>query len=92
MSRASPSAPHVGHAYTTVLADSIARWHRICGRHVVFSTGTDEHGIKVGSIIIILFSSTYKIDWIASWFIGYCFDSLTPLRLRLDTAGRTSPV
>jgi len=40
-------APHVGHAYTTVNADAIARWHRLAGDDVFFLTGTDEHGAKV---------------------------------------------
>ena len=40
-------APHVGHAYTTVNADALARWHRLCGDDVFFLTGTDEHGAKV---------------------------------------------
>ncbi|HWF21611.1 MAG TPA: methionine--tRNA ligase [Acidimicrobiales bacterium] len=40
-------APHVGHAYTTVNADALARWHRLAGDDVFFLTGTDEHGQKV---------------------------------------------
>jgi methionyl-tRNA synthetase len=40
-------APHIGHAYTTVAADVIARWHRQRGESVWFLTGTDEHGQKV---------------------------------------------
>jgi methionyl-tRNA synthetase len=40
-------APHIGHAYTTVTADAIARWHRLLGDDVHFLTGTDEHGLKV---------------------------------------------
>jgi methionyl-tRNA synthetase len=40
-------APHVGHAYATVNADALARWHRLCGDDVFFLTGTDEHGAKV---------------------------------------------
>jgi len=40
-------APHVGHAYCTVLADVAARWHRMAGEDVHFVTGTDEHGQKV---------------------------------------------
>ena len=40
-------APHVGHAYATVNADAIARWHRLIGDDVLFLTGTDEHGLKV---------------------------------------------
>ena len=40
-------APHIGHAYTTVTADALARWHRLLGDDVWFLTGTDEHGLKV---------------------------------------------
>jgi methionyl-tRNA synthetase len=40
-------APHVGHAYTTVIADALARWHRLVGDETYFLTGTDEHGLKV---------------------------------------------
>ena len=39
--------PHIGHAYTTVIADAVARWHRLLGDDVWFLTGTDEHGLKV---------------------------------------------
>jgi methionyl-tRNA synthetase len=39
--------PHVGHAYTTVIADAIARYRRMCGSDVCFLTGTDEHGLKI---------------------------------------------
>ena len=39
--------PHIGHAYTTVLADVLARWHRLNGYSVFFLTGTDEHGLKL---------------------------------------------
>lgn len=39
--------PHVGHAYTTVLADVLARYHRLLGTPTFFLTGTDEHGQKV---------------------------------------------
>lgn len=40
-------APHIGHAYTTVTADALARWHRLLGDDVWFLTGTDEHGLKM---------------------------------------------
>ncbi|MFV1958507.1 MAG: methionine--tRNA ligase [Planctomycetota bacterium] len=40
-------APHIGSAYTTVLADVLARYYRLLGRDVFFLTGTDEHGQKV---------------------------------------------
>jgi methionyl-tRNA synthetase len=39
--------PHLGHAYTTVVADATARWHRLLGESVHLLTGTDEHGLKV---------------------------------------------
>lgn len=39
--------PHLGHAYTTVVADAIARSRRLLGHDVFFLTGTDEHGQKV---------------------------------------------
>ena len=39
--------PHIGHAYTTILADVLARYHRSSGYDVHFLTGTDEHGQKV---------------------------------------------
>ena len=39
--------PHIGHAYTTILADVLARYHRTLGDEVYFLTGTDEHGLKV---------------------------------------------
>ena len=40
-------APHIGHAYEKVLADVLARWHRMCGEDVYFLTGVDQHGQKV---------------------------------------------
>ncbi len=39
--------PHIGHAYTTLACDTIARFARLDGRRVWFLTGTDEHGQKV---------------------------------------------
>jgi methionyl-tRNA synthetase len=39
--------PHIGHAYTSLAADVLARWRRLEGRDVFFLTGTDEHGQKV---------------------------------------------
>src|SRR5436305_1762223 len=41
------SSPHVGHAYEMVLADVIARYHRLKGEDVFFLTGVDQHGQKV---------------------------------------------
>ncbi|WP_213950525.1 methionine--tRNA ligase [Tepidanaerobacter syntrophicus] len=39
--------PHIGHAYTTVIADFLNRWHRLAGYDSYFLTGTDEHGEKI---------------------------------------------
>jgi methionyl-tRNA synthetase len=39
--------PHIGHAYTTVASDVLARYKRLAGYEVMFLTGTDEHGIKI---------------------------------------------
>jgi len=39
-------APHIGHAYTTVIGDALCRWHRLLGDDVLFLTGTDEYGLK----------------------------------------------
>ena len=39
--------PHIGHGYTTILADVLARYHKLIGKEVFFLTGTDEHGQKV---------------------------------------------
>src|ERR1700678_2269018 len=39
--------PHIGHAYTTIVADVVARRHRLLGDDTYFLTGTDEHGQKI---------------------------------------------
>ena len=39
--------PHIGHAYTTIIADALARYNEMAGRDVFFLTGTDEHGQKI---------------------------------------------
>ncbi|MBI5207242.1 MAG: methionine--tRNA ligase [Candidatus Firestonebacteria bacterium] len=39
--------PHVGHAYTNIMADTLARYYRLMGEDVFFLTGTDEHGQKI---------------------------------------------
>ncbi|MDO6413094.1 methionine--tRNA ligase [Sphingomonas sp. BIUV-7] len=40
-------SPHIGHAYEAIATDAIARFHRLSGRDVLFTTGTDEHGLKM---------------------------------------------
>ncbi len=39
--------PHIGHVYTTLCADTLARYHRLAGDDTFFLTGTDEHGVKM---------------------------------------------
>ena len=39
--------PHIGHLYTTLVTDTLTRFHRLRGEDVRFLTGTDEHGQKV---------------------------------------------
>ncbi len=39
--------PHIGHIYTTLVADTVARYRRLCGDEVYFLTGTDEHGQNI---------------------------------------------
>jgi methionyl-tRNA synthetase len=39
--------PHLGHAYTTIAADVLARWNKLLGKDIFFLTGTDEHGKKI---------------------------------------------
>lgn len=41
------ASPHIGHAYTTIVADVLARFARMAGRETFFVTGTDEHGDKI---------------------------------------------
>ena len=41
--------PHLGHAYTSVACDVLAKWHKIKGKKVFFLTGTDEHGQKIAN-------------------------------------------
>jgi methionyl-tRNA synthetase len=44
--------PHIGHAYTTVIADVLARWHRMKGDDVLYTTGTDENAQKNAEVAL----------------------------------------
>ncbi|MFH1822786.1 MAG: methionine--tRNA ligase [Patescibacteria group bacterium] len=65
--------PHIGHTYTTVAADVLARFHRMVGDETFFLTGTDEHGAKIEEIAKIAektpqdftneISAKFKIAW-----------------------------
>jgi len=44
------ASPHIGHAYTTIVADVLARYYRMTGVETFFLTGTDEHGDKIAEV------------------------------------------
>jgi methionyl-tRNA synthetase len=61
--------PHVGHAYTTIAADAVARFHRLRGEHVFLLTGTDEHGVNIERIAALSGrSATEHVDYVAGQF------------------------
>lgn len=45
--------PHLGHAYTTIAADCLARWYRMQGKKIFFLTGSDEHGEKIAQAAVL---------------------------------------
>jgi methionyl-tRNA synthetase len=67
--------PHIGHAYTTMLADAIARSRRLMGQDVFFLTGTDEHGQKVARAAQKAGKDTKKFaDEVSDAFRKMCAD------------------
>lgn len=61
--------PHVGHAYTTIAADAIARYHRLREEEVFLLTGTDEHGVNIERVAANRgLSPSEHVDNIASAF------------------------
>ena len=62
--------PHLGHAYTTIAADVLARWHRLKDENVFFLTGTDEHGEKISKAAEAVGKPPQKfVDEIANQFM-----------------------
>lgn len=62
-------SPHVGHTYTTVVADILARYHRLIGDKTFFATGMDEHGAKIEEKAIEIGKKPQKfVDEIATQF------------------------
>lgn len=67
--------PHIGHAYTSILADVYARFMRLLGKEVIFLTGTDEHGQKVEKAASNAGVSPKEfVDKIASSFVKLSVD------------------
>ena len=79
--------PHIGHAYTTMAADTIARWRRLQRQDVLLITGTDEHGQKIERTAIAAgIDPQTHCDRIAERF-----DSLwTKLNIQYDRFSRTT--
>jgi methionyl-tRNA synthetase len=48
-------SPHIGHLYSALVADALARWHRMLGAPTLFVTGTDEHGLKVPHYYLFIY-------------------------------------
>src|SRR5215468_5844937 len=65
--------PHIGHTYTTVVADVVRRFKRMRGYEVVMTTGTDEHGVNVeraakkAGIAETAFVAKMAAEWRALW-------------------------
>jgi len=66
--------PHIGHAYTTIVADVLARWHRLFGDDVFFLTGLDENSIKTveaareqGFKDIQAYADSMAKAWVGAW-------------------------
>ncbi len=73
--------PHIGHTYTTVAVDTLARYHRLCGEPTFFLTGTDEHGEKIAEVAAQLgttpqgVADRYSEAFQATWHqLGFSFD------------------
>ncbi len=65
--------PHIGHTYTTLLVDTLVRWHRLLGREAFSVSGTDEHGEKMveaaekASLSPIAFTDRIAAQFQATW-------------------------
>jgi len=79
--------PHLGHLYTTLVTDTMARWHRMMGDEVYFITGSDEHGQKV-------LEAAHKqdkkpIEW-ADEIVAYTKELWVKFGIRFDRFVRTT--
>lgn len=66
--------PHIGHTYTTIIADSLSRYHRLRGERVLFLTGTDENSQKnleamekLGETDLAAYLARMAGAWKATW-------------------------
>ncbi len=79
--------PHIGHAYETIAADVLARFHRQMGREVRFQTGTDEHGLKMAQKSRDLGQTPREL---ADEMSGYFKDLFATLDISYDRFIRTT--
>lgn len=70
------ASPHIGHVYTTLVADCLARYHSIKGEEVFFCTGTDEHGQKVAQAAEKLGKSPMQFTTDVSHEFKECFQKM----------------
>ncbi len=73
--------PHIGHAYTMVAADALARWHRAKGEDVFFHAGTDENASKTVQAAkaagepVQAYADRMAVQWRATWdSLGFSYD------------------
>jgi methionyl-tRNA synthetase len=79
--------PHLGHAYTTIVGDALARWHRLLSNDVHYLTGTDEHGQKVQEYADVAGKSPQEfVDEIAPLYV----DAWRKLNISNDDFIRTT--
>jgi methionyl-tRNA synthetase len=81
------AAPHIGHTYTTMAADLVARWKTMQGYDVVLTTGTDEHGQKIERAAKSVGKTPQEFTGIISREFS---DSWHRLGLRIDRFRRTT--
>lgn len=81
--------PHLGHAYTTIVADTYSRYQRLMGNTVRFQTGTDEHGDKIAAAAEAAgITPQAYADRISGMFRAVC----APLQVEYDSFIRTTDV
>jgi methionyl-tRNA synthetase len=81
--------PHLGHAYTTIVADTYSRYQRLMGQDVRFQTGTDEHGDKIAAAAEAAnITPQAYADKISGMFQAVC----EPLQVKYDSFIRTTDV
>ncbi|MFM5894987.1 MAG: methionine--tRNA ligase, partial [Novosphingobium sp.] len=79
--------PHIGHAYEAVAADAIARFQRMQGRDVRFTTGTDEHGLKM---VQTARDKGVTVQALCDEMSGYFMDMCAKLNISYDRFVRTT--